>query len=277
MNGSFSKKFMNLSQDVKNETEKREVPVGAGFDYSKEELPEELPELVSVNYTETPTGVSLDPKELKVFREKYPEVILAVDIVSAAGTLKIDFNLADAWFFSVQKGFGLPAGLGVLIVNQKVIKKAEELDEKGKDIGGCHSLVKLAENAEKNQTFETPNVLGIYLLAKVAGRFAEEGIEKIEAETKEKAKLLYDWAADQELGLCCKKEKYRALSVLCAQFPQGVKAADFHAHLNQQGIWIGNGYKEMKETHFRIANFPAHTKSDLEQALKAIGEYFKSV
>lgn len=270
--GSFSKRFANTLKKIGKEVIVKEVESGCGFDYSCEEITDKEVELAALTYTETPTGVSLIEEELEVFRNKYPDILIAVDIVSAAGAHKINFNLADAWFFSVQKGFGLPAGLGVLIVNEKAKAKALRMAEEGKDVGPVHSIASLEQYGVKDQTYETPNVLGLYLLAKQAERFKNKGQEQIEAETREKAEYLYAWAKEKGMEVHAKEEKYKALTVLCVKLPAGVTAEDFHKKLNAQGIISGKGYKEMKETHFRLANFPTLTLEDFKRLTKAIDE-----
>ena len=271
--GAFSKRFCDISRKVGNEITAREIPFGDGFDYSREIIEKgNASELAAITYTETPTGVSLLEEELEIFRKNNPDIIIAVDIVSVAGTKKINFNLADAWFFSVQKGFGLPAGLGVLIVNEKVREKACQLREKKRDIGGFHSICDLDEAGEKDRTIETPNVLAVFLLLRQVERFLQKGMAQIEKETAEKAEFLYGWVQKRGYGLCVKNPKYRSWSVLCIEFPSGTNADDFHRKLNDKGIVIGKGYKEMKDTHFRISNFPAHTLAEMKLAIAAIDE-----
>jgi phosphoserine aminotransferase len=77
--------------------------------------------------------------------------------------IKLDFRLADIWYASVQKCFGLPAGLGLLICSPGAIKQAEELGERNH----YNSLTFMKEMMNKWQTPFTPNVLGIYLLMRV--------------------------------------------------------------------------------------------------------------
>ncbi|MFA6171675.1 MAG: aminotransferase class V-fold PLP-dependent enzyme [Patescibacteria group bacterium] len=270
--GSFSKRFASTLKKIGKETVVREVEPGNGFNYAIEEITDKEVELAALTYTETPAGVSLAEGELKTFRNKYPDILIAVDIVSAAGAHKINFSLADAWFFSVQKGFGLPAGLGVLIINEKAKAKALKMDAEGKDVGAVHSIANLEKYGVKDQTFETPNVLGLYLLSKQAGRFKDKGMNEIEKETRQKAEYLYSWAREKGMEVLAREEKYKALTVLCIKLPAGVSAEDFHRKLNAQGIISGKGYKEMKETHFRLANFPTHTLEDFKRLTKAIDD-----
>jgi phosphoserine aminotransferase len=76
-------------------------------------------------------------------------------------------------------------------VNDKCIAKAEQLLSKGISIGSYHSIPSLYTHAVKNQNPETPNVLGIYLLAQVVEDMVRRGITAIRKETEYKAALLY--------------------------------------------------------------------------------------
>ncbi|MEZ4824364.1 MAG: aminotransferase class V-fold PLP-dependent enzyme, partial [Ignavibacteria bacterium] len=172
--------------------EKIEVEYGRGFNF-KDIIYFNYPELFCLTQNETSTGVAIDPEDIYGLRKQFPEALIAVDIVTSAPYVNIDFNKIDCAFFSVQKGFGLPAGLGVLMVNFKCIEKAIYLKSKNISIGSYHNFLSLYENAVKYQTTETPNVLGIYLLGKVCENMLNRGIENIRTETEEKSKLLYDF------------------------------------------------------------------------------------
>ena len=111
-----------------------------------------------------------------ISRRTNPSALLVVDAVSSLPYPDFDYSQLDSVFFSVQKGFGLPAGLGVWMVNEKCIAKAESLLSKGISIGSYHNIPSLQSHAVKYQTPETPNVLGIYLLSKVVGDMVRRGI-----------------------------------------------------------------------------------------------------
>src|SRR5690606_11796760 len=100
---------------------------------------------------------------LQAIGEKFPEKMIAVDTTSSMGGIELDFDLADIWYGSVQKCFGLPAGLGFLILSPKAIEKSQHKGERGR----YNSLSFMLENAAGYQTHYTPNVFGIYLLNRV--------------------------------------------------------------------------------------------------------------
>ena len=150
-------------------------------------------EMICVTQNETSNGLSFPVDALRALRARNPEPLIAVDIVSAVPYLNLDFNLVDIAFFSVQKGFGLPAGLGVMLVGSRALEKSQILREKGTSVGSYHSFGELNKYAVKNQTPETPNVLGLYVFNAVLGDMLATGIERIRTQTEKQAAKLYTY------------------------------------------------------------------------------------
>jgi phosphoserine aminotransferase len=195
-----------------------------------------------------------------------------VDAVSSLPYPEFDYSKVDSVFFSVQKGFGLPAGLGVWIVNQRCIEKAEQLLSKGISIGSYHSLPSLMSNAKKNQTPETPNVLGIYLLSKVVEDMNRRGIQTIRRETDYKAAILYQALESHSIiKPFVKQQVDRSKTVIVADC--GEHTESLTQHLIKKGLLPGEGYGAQKKTQLRFANFPAHSKEQYELLVDSINEF----
>ena len=261
VNGAFSKKYFEIAQQLGKHPLKVEVKDGLGF--SNAPIPEGDPELVGLTHNETSTGVSLPLDFINSFRSKYPKAIIAVDAVSSLPHPQFDFNNIDMLFFSVQKAFGLPAGLGVWIVNDKCIGKADNIASKGMSVGSYHSLPSLIGMSVKNQTPETPNVLAIYLLAKVTNDFVMRGVNNIRRETNYKAALLYQ--ALEKISLAkpfVKEPDIRSQTVIVAE--TGEHTAAIVKALEPVGLYPGDGYGKAKATQLRFANFPTHSKEQYE-------------
>lgn len=301
VNGAFSKRFYKTAVELGKNAQKYEVPAGEGFKFSPSPHPSPsgrgtkgegiiIPnnaELVCITQNETSTGVQVPMRDVYFLNRKYPAKLIALDIVSSAPYVDIDYKKVDLVFFSVQKGFGLPAGLAVIILSPKAFKKAQQLQEKGVIIGSYHSFISLEQYALKNQTPETPNVLNIYLLGKVIGDMREIGIEKIRKETEQKARLLYEFfdnvsrhpelvsgskkkRSRNKFGMTMrpfvKNKKWRSQTVIVIEIEGGSKS--LIEKLKAKGLVVGSGYGELKERQIRIANFPAVTKEDIELLLK---------
>jgi phosphoserine aminotransferase len=260
VNGAFSKRYYEVAHQLKKKPSKIEVPEGSGFQ-SIEFAGN--PELIALTHNETSTGVALPVSFVNSFRTRYPQAIIAVDAVSSLPYPSFDFAAIDSLFFSVQKGFGLPAGLGVWIVNERCIGKSENMLSAGFDIGSYHNLPTLISFAKKRQTPETPNVLGMYLLAKVVDDFLHRGIHALRKETEYRAALLYNWLDSAEIARPFVTEKsIRSSTVVvmeCEKTMNKILPA-----LQARGLFPGDGYGKARTSQLRFANFPAHSKEQYE-------------
>jgi phosphoserine aminotransferase len=205
--------------------------------------------------------------ELRQIADKFPEKMLAVDTTSSMGGIELKFELADIWYASVQKCFGLPAGLGVLFLSQKAIDKVKNKAERGR----YNSLNFMLENAAIYQTHYTPNVLGIYLLNRVLKDMPE--IQHVDQVTKERMqKLEYTVAMTSKLKLLIENEESRSSTVLAIsgseEFITSVKKA-----AEKEGMQMGGGYGPLKPTSFRIANFPAITDAEFDKLINFLKQY----
>ncbi len=268
VNGAFSKRFYEIACQLGKNASKSEAVPGHSFSQA---LPVNA-ELIALTHNETSTGVSLTLPFIAMTRDLNPSALIAVDAVSALPYPDFDYSKVDSVFFSVQKGFGLPAGLGVWMVNERCISKAESLLSAGKQIGTFHSLPSLITHARKNQTPETPNVLGIYLLGKIVNDFLVRGIGALRAETQYKGALLYQALERNPLLKPFVEEKsHRSKTVIVADC--GTQTVALIEHLRKYNIQPGDGYGEFRNSQVRFANFPAHSKEEFELLADAITSF----
>ncbi|SKC85595.1 aminotransferase class V-fold PLP-dependent enzyme [Ohtaekwangia koreensis] len=261
VNGSFSKRFFEIAQLLNKKPEKIEASMGQGFNIS--DIVHPGIELVGITHNETSSGVSVPLEFIYSLREQYPDALLAVDAVSSLPYPDFDYSKIDSAFFSVQKGFGLPAGLGVWLVNDKCIAKAEQLLSKGISIGSYHSIPSLYTHAVKNQNPETPNVLGIYLLAQVVEDMVRRGITAIRKETEYKAALLYQALESHgTLKPFVQDKAFQSKTVIVADC--GDHTENITKLLQSKGMQPGDGYGSFKKSQLRFANFPTHSKEQYE-------------
>jgi phosphoserine aminotransferase len=270
VNGSFSKRFYEIAAQLNKRPSKQEAKEGQGFD-DNITIPIGT-ELIAVTHNETSTGVSLPLETIYKLKEKNPDALLVVDAVSSLPYPDLDFTKLDSVFFSIQKGFGLPAGLGVWIVNEKCIAKAELLLSKGISIGSYHTIPSLKTNADKHQTPETPNVLGIYLLNKVVHDFLRRGVVPLRQETEYKAAILYQ-ALDQHplLSAFVRDKKIQSKTVIVAECQSHTERLT--KFLQEKGLYPGDGYGPFKKSQLRFANFPAHSKEQYELLVDSLSTF----
>ena len=260
----FIKTAVNLGKEVYL----NEVSPGLSFDFEKVKTPKEI-ELVCFTHNETSTGVSLNLAKIKRFIVKGESTLFALDIVSSAPYVKVDFSFFDLVFFSVQKCFGLPSGLGVLIVGPRAFEKAEFLYKKVRNFKSYHDFMNLEKYSLLDQTPETPNVLNLYLLGKIVEDMRKKGITNIRRETEIKAKLIYEYYLESKyLKPAVVKDEDRSRTICVANI--NIDSAVLLSILKKDGFVIGGGYKEMKSKQMRIANFPATSATDMKNLIKSM-------
>ncbi len=271
VNGSFGERFYWTAERLQKKPLKSEVPMGEGFDISAVSIPDNA-EMLCFTHNESSSGVMWQMEDIYKLHEQHPEKLIAIDVVSSIPYPRIDYTKTDAVYFSVQKGFGLPTGLGVLILSPRAYEKSVALEKKGISTGSYHSFPVMKSFDDKGQTTETPNVLNIYLLGKVIQDYLEYGIEQIRKDTDEKAEMMYSYFEKHDrysIAVANERDRSKTLVVINTH---GNSKKIVQA-LDQHNIEVGYGYGEAKETQIRIANFPAHSIVEV----KYLVEIFESV
>lgn len=256
-NGAFGEKWFSYTKRLRPATQ------GIVFDM-QEALPKELlthtlPELICITQNETSNGTAVAPAIISALQKKYHEALIAVDATSSMAGIDLDFSKADIWFASVQKCFGLPAGLALLICSPRSLEHARQLNERLH----YNSLTFMAEMMSRWQTTHTPNVLGIYLLNKALA--AMKSIRDIDKETTLRARAWFAFLkAHTSLQPLIRKSTVRSKTVITLEgdpaFIQKLK----HLAL-KRGLLLGDGYGEYKQNTIRIANFPAITNQEIDR------------
>jgi len=281
LSGYFGKTWMGIASDLGKSPEKS---VFFNWDQNeisktsleKTKISKEV-ELVCITQNDTSTGFAIPMDQIYKLKQKYPKKLFALDIVSSVPYVDIEYQYLDAVFFSVQKGFGLPAGLSILILSPNSLKKANKLSKiKDYSIGSYHSLLKLVEKSHDFQTNETPNVLGIYLLANVIEDFLKIGILEIRKRLNDQAHMLYSFFSKPESYLdtqyigssFIQDQKYGSITTPVFEILKGSEGVRKFAA--EKGLILGAGYSDFKNQHLRLANFPALSGKDIKKLIKVL-------
>ncbi|MEN2281825.1 aminotransferase class V-fold PLP-dependent enzyme [Algoriphagus sp. SE2] len=264
--GSFGKKWIGFAKHINPATAGLKIKANQAIDVANLEISEDF-DLIALTQNETANATQVPMSVIEAIKENYPEKMIAVDTTSSMAGIEFDFSLADIWYASVQKCFGLPAGLGILIVSPKAIEKCESKGESGR----YNSLSFILENAMGYQTHYTPNVLGIYLLNRVLKDLPE--IQHIDTNLRERMKQLEDCIAKtKSLRMLVDNAETRSTTVLAVTGPEDlIKTVKKDAE--KEGMQLGSGYGPLKATSFRIANFPAITNAEMNKLISFLSRY----
>jgi phosphoserine aminotransferase len=270
VNGSFSKRFYEFAGELGREAYKEEVAFGKGFYPASITVPADA-EIICLTHNETSSGVSMPVEDINTFRDKNKDALIFVDAVSSLPYPNFDWTKIDSVFFSVQKCFGLPAGLGVWILNDKVIAKSKALLAKGRSIGTYHSIPSLLEKALVNQTPETPNAMNIFLLGKVTQDMLQIGADGIRKQTEAKAALVNAYIESSKVfSFGVEDARLRSMTTIVANTT--ILPGEINKILEPFDMAIGAGYGPKKDTQIRIANFPAHSIEHIQKLVKILQE-----
>lgn len=266
VNGAFSKKFYDFA--LLHRMESTVTKEDDGIPFKDLSVPEDA-ELIGITKNETSMGFTLPEEEIQQLRNENNDKLIALDIVSGTPSIPINLNNIDTAYFSVQKAFGMPPGLGVWICNQKCHEKAIKKSESS-SLGSYRSLLNLKKLADKDQTPETPNTLAIYLLGKIAEDMINVGKQKIINDTIYKSTILYQAIENHPLlSPFVSDNKYQSKTTIVVNANTPDK---FISYFKKKGLVIGSGYGAHKEHHIRIANFPTHSKEVIEMLCDSLPE-----
>lgn len=251
--GEFGEKWFKIAEQLGKHPSATRAHAGRPFPGL--DVPHDA-ELICITHNETSTGAMVPDRVLSQLVSLPHRPLVGLDVVSSAPLADVPWAQLDVVFFSVQKAFGLPAGLGVLVLSPRAVMRSQELARQGAQIGSYHSLLQLVASAEKHQTPTTPNVLGIYLLGRVAEDMTAQGIAALREENRNRATQLYEiMQANEHFTPFVPDAEWQSPTVIVAEVNHG------NAHLLQQlearQLVLGKGYKDFADAHVRIANFPA--------------------
>jgi phosphoserine aminotransferase len=215
-------------------------------------------------HNETSTGVMV-PVERP---DDLGESLVLVDATSGAGGLPVDVGQADAYYFAPQKAFAADGGLWLAVLSPAAVERIERLDADG---GGRWqpaflSLAIALENSRKDQTYNTPAVGTLFLLAdQIEWLLDGGGLEFGVSRTRASSRHLYGWAEASEVATPFVADPAkRSLVVGTIDFADGVDAAALAATLRANGIVDVEPYRKLGRNQLRIGMFPAVDPADVE-------------
>ena len=265
--GAFSDKWADVARACGRNVEHLKV------DWGKPILTEMIGEklaagkyaAITLVYNETSTGLTNPVYETsEMLKEKYPDVLVFVDSVSAMVGLPLHFDQLgwDVTFASVQKAFAIPPGLAVAAVSNRALEKSKDVPGRGY----YFDFQSFAKATEKNQTPTTPNIPHIMALNYQCKKLLSEGVENVWERHRQMGDFVRAWAKEK-FDLFC-EQKYASNTLTAVKNTRGINVAELINTLQQKHNTIfGNGYGKLKEQTFRIAHMGDITLDDPKELL----------
>ncbi len=214
-------------------------------------------------HNETSTGVMV-PVERPA---DAGDALVLVDATSGAAGLPVDLADADAYYFAPQKGFAADGGLWLALLSPVAIARIEELDgAAGRWQPEFLSLATALDNSRKQQTYNTPALATLLLLAdQIEWMLGNGGLEWCVRRTSDSASRLYGWAERSDVAAPFVADPAkRSLVVGTIDFADSVDAPAVAAALRANGIVDTEPYRKLGRNQLRIGMFPAVEPDDVE-------------
>jgi phosphoserine aminotransferase len=193
------------------------------------------------------------------------DALVVIDATSGAGGLPIDITETDAYYFSPQKNFAGDGGLWLAILSPAALARIEAIAASGRWVPDFLSLPIAVENSLKNQTYNTPAIATLVLLAEQLEWLLDNGgLEWAVKRTADSSQRLYTWAQQRPYTTPFVTEpRLRSQVVGTIDFTQDVAAPAVAAALRSNGIVDTEPYRKLGRNQLRVGMFPAIEPDDV--------------
>ncbi|MCW2990883.1 MAG: phosphoserine aminotransferase [Solirubrobacterales bacterium] len=255
--GEFSSKFATVTKGAPF----LEDPIVVSSDPgdAPEPVAQDGVDAIAWAHNETSTGVMLGV-------QRVGDGLVLIDATSGAGGLPVDLSGADAYYFAPQKSFAADGGLWLAVISPAAAERIERIAASDRWIPEFLSLGTALENSRKDQTYNTPALATLLLLAdQVDWMNSNGGLDYAVGRTTASSQHLYGWAQERAFASPFVADAAkRSLVVGTIDFADDVDAAQIAATLRANGIVDTEPYRKLGRNQLRIGMFPAIEPSDVE-------------
>jgi phosphoserine aminotransferase len=194
-----------------------------------------------------------------------------IDATSGAGGLPVDVTEADVYYFAPQKSFASDGGLYIALTSPAAIERLAEIRATDRWIPPFLDLTTALDNSTKDQTYNTPAVATLFLLAdQVEWMLAQGGLDWCIRRTAESSSILYTWADKTPYTTPFVTDPAKRSQVVVTIDFEGVDAAAVARTLRANGIVDVEPYRKLGRNQLRVACFPAVEPSDVEALTSSV-------
>jgi phosphoserine aminotransferase len=222
--------------------------------------PTEGIDVYALTHNETSTGVAMP------IRRPSHDGLTVVDATSAAGALPIDLGELDVYYFAPQKVLASDGGLWLALCSPAALERIEKLSASGRYIPASLGLWPAVENSRKDQTYNTPGLASLFLMAEQLTWMLENGgLEWSIARCARSAEFLYGWAEASKFAFPFVQDPAQRSNVVgTIDFVDEVLAPSISSALRANGIVDTEPYRKLGRNQLRIAMYPAIEPEDVE-------------
>ncbi|HEX5309652.1 MAG TPA: phosphoserine transaminase [Solirubrobacteraceae bacterium] len=268
--GEFSGKFAQATAEAPFLDASIAIEADAGDAPDPNAVPVGDADAIAWAHNETSTGVMLPVRR----PAGAGDALVLIDATSGAGGLPLDAGQADAYYFAPQKAFASDGGLWLALLSPAAQERIARIGDSGRFTPASLSLPIALENSLKDQTYNTPAVASLFLLAdQVRWMLELGGLDGCVERTRESSTHLYEWAQRTAYTTPFVSDPAkRSLVVGTIDFDEAVDAKAVASALRANGIVDVEPYRKLGRNQLRIGMFPAVDPDDV-RALTACVDY----
>ncbi|WP_017592039.1 phosphoserine transaminase [Nocardiopsis potens] len=263
--GEFSAKFAKVAKGAPWLAEPTVIETAPGT--HGEARAEDGVDSYALTHNETSTGVAMPIRRPQGAAD---DALVLVDATSGAGGLPVDIAETDVYYFAPQKSFAADGGLWIAVMSPRALERAAEIAASGRYVPEFFSLPTAIDNSRKDQTYNTPAVGTLLLLAEqIEWINGQGGLDWAVRRTAESSQTLYTWAEKSAFATPFVADPAQRSQVVgTIDFDDAVDAAAVAAALRANGVVDTEPYRKLGRNQLRIGLFPAIEPADV-QALTA--------
>jgi len=258
-NGEFSSKFASVTKGAPFLGEP--VVIAAEPGSAPEPVADPSCDLIAWAHNETSTGVMI-PVQRPAGSDG---ALVAIDATSGAGGLPVNITDADVYYFAPQKCFASDGGLWIALMSPAAQERVAEIGSSDRWVPEFLSLTTALDNSVKEQTYNTPAVATLLLLAdQVEWMNAQGGLDWCTTRTADSSARLYNWAEASDYATPFVVEAAQRSQVVgTIDFDDNVDAAAVAKVLRANGIVDTEPYRKLGRNQLRVGMFPAIEPDDV--------------
>jgi phosphoserine aminotransferase len=256
--GEFSSKFADVAEAAPH----LRAPdrVASDFGTHPEAVATAGIDTYCLTHNETSTGVAMELR-----RPPGAEGLVAVDATSAAGGLRWDPAEVDVYYFAPQKCFASDGGLWLAACSPAAIERIDRIGASGRWVPASLDLTIALDNSRKDQTYNTPALATLFLLADQLDWFnANGGLEFAAGRCDRSAEAIYGWADRCDYATPYVADPAdRSHVVATIDLDERIDAGTVAGILRANGIVDTESYRKLGRNQLRIALYPAIEPADV--------------
>lgn len=262
--GEFSSKFASCV--AKNPFVGDPIIIKSDAGSAPEPVSDPSVDVVAWAHNETSTGVAVPAQR------PAGDALVLIDATSAAGGLPVDIRDTDAYYFAPQKNFAGDGGLWIAVLSPAALARIEAIAATDRWVPDFLSLPIAVENSLKNQTYNTPAIGTLILMAEQLDWLnGNGGLDWAVKRTADSSQRLYAWAEAASFATPFVADPaLRSQVVGTIDFDDSVDAAAVAKVLRANGIVDTEPYRKLGRNQLRVAMFPAVDPEDVSALTKCV-------